>query len=177
MMSGREVVMLSLLGGWFLCSVAAQIPGRLSERLRYWDVIYVLPFWSFFAPVPGRSDFFLLCRDTLEDGAVTDWLDVTPWEPRRFYDFLWNPGRRDRKRFLDLISLLLLLAADRPPESALQMSLPYLALLNYVASLRHPSNAVATQFLVMQRDHPGTHPAEPSANFVSASHSLASGSP
>ncbi|MBJ7341725.1 hypothetical protein [Mycolicibacterium sp.] len=170
-----EFVFGAALAAWLAVSVVAQLPDRFAEVLRRRDRANLLPLWSFFAPNPGVSDLYLLCRDERSDGTRTTWRDVTPVNNRRWYAPLWNPGRRARKYLFDVTNTLLLFAAQdlgSARVALIQTSLPYLSLLNYVSHLPRPANHVRTQFVVAQMD-PGTRRLAASASpLVSEFHAI-----
>lgn len=146
-----EAFVVCLLGGWFTVSVLGQIRIPGIQRLRSWDVLGLVPMWWFFAPTPPHGDISLLYRDQLLDGTFTDWTEIRVGGRRRWWCFVWNPGRRERKAFLDIASTL---AADAMEVShtAVQLSLSYLALLSFVSAQPRTEASVATQFLVMITD-------------------------
>jgi hypothetical protein len=166
-----EVVIGAALAAWFAATALVQLEIKVSKRLVRLDTAGVLPSWRFFAPVPGRSDLFLMCRDERDDGSITGWQDVTPWEDRRSFNLVWNPGRRDRKALLDIALVLADARAQDVRASVIRASVPYLAILNYVSALPRPDNHVRTQFVIAHRHH-GFGDEVPGPTFVSERHAL-----
>lgn len=136
--------------------------------MRRWDPLGLIPMWWFFAPNPARGDFYFLYRDRLRDGAVTDWTEIQAAR-RRWWNMAWNPGRRQRKALFDIVTALAA-RAQETTDVTIQVSLPYLALLNYVSRLPRSAASESTQFIVMQTD--ADAPDEPRAVFMSRLHRL-----
>jgi hypothetical protein len=151
-------------------SIVAQIP-KLKARLRNLDVLYLLPEYSFFAPTPAKGDFSLLYRDRKEGGQMGPWHELPLAGRRSISNALWNPGRRNRKATFDICTDLAkhLLGENTPRE--VQVSVPYLVLLNHVSSVPRGQEAKATQFLIMM-SHGAEQEREPSVMYLSAVHGL-----
>jgi hypothetical protein len=139
---------IGALGAWYAVTAAAQFPA-LRRRLDRFDPSgMLLPSWRFFAPWPAVHDLDLYCRDQLADGTVTPFRDVTIVQARRLQHAVFHSNRRHEKGVFDLCQATLWLAARWPLER-LQLTLPYLHLLNWVtASCAHHPDAVRTQFLI-----------------------------
>lgn len=162
---------IGVMAAWFLASVLGQLPLRLTARLRRWDLCGLIPYWNFFAPRPGTSDFHLLYRDRLPDGTVTPWTEVPLCDSRRWWHVAWNPVKREKKALFDVAVQLLKEALEAPRTELLQVSVPYLVLLSFVSALPRAVAATGTQFLVMLS--PGRAPdGAPEPVFTSALHGL-----
>jgi hypothetical protein len=135
---------LILLGLW----LAVSLLGNLSsfERLRRWDFFSLIPQWKFFSPNPATRDFVFLYRLQLTNESLTNWIEVPLDSSRAWWNFIWNPGKRQRKAFFDLASELSVVIKDGEMEVA-QLSIPYLALLNFISG-RYPY-CRGVQFLLM----------------------------
>lgn len=164
-----EKAVIGIWGVWLLVSLLVYIP-RLTVRLRSWDVFMIVPEWRFFAPVPAQGVYHVLYRDELRDGSVTDWTEIQVAEKRRWWNCLWNPGRRGRKAFFDAV-VELVQHVKYSPEMPLESSTPYLTLLNYVTGRMRPAPPAFTQFLIMHsRESYSEH--EPEPVVLSGLHSL-----
>jgi hypothetical protein len=163
-----ESVAVGLFALWLLLSAAVLFP-KLSPIIRRADWLCLVPEWKFFAPNPGRHDFHLLYRDQFRDGTLTEWTEVSPTGKRRWWHFLWNPAKRGNKALFDTVSQLF--DHVRAGDKTLEVSIPYLTLLNYVSSLPRTTSPVFTQFLLMcsQGNLPDK---DPELCYFSARHSL-----
>lgn len=161
---------VAVLGGWLIASAVGQLPVERFQRLRRWDPGNLIPEWTFFAPNPGIHDAHLLYRDLLEDGTLTEWREIPLLEPRIYAHTVWNPNSRQEKAVFDAISELKIRSAYTDQKS-LQVSVPYLALLNFVSSLFHEEGANATQYLVAESTGIDLTE-EPSMVFLSNLHGL-----
>lgn len=124
---------LSTLVVWSIWSVVNQTPWRLARRLKRLDVIGFIPRWTFFAPEPGRTDYHLVYRDLSDDlQSGGPWIELIPVGARPWHAALWNPTRRARKAVIDLTQMMCQLSLDTSQSAAVAVSLPYLAVLNYV---------------------------------------------
>jgi hypothetical protein len=139
---------IGVLGTWYAATAAAQF-SWVRRRMDKLDVSgMLLPSWRFFAPWPAVHDLDLFCRDQLADGTVTPFRDVTIVQARRWQHSVFHANRRHEKGVFDLCQATVFLAARWPLEQ-LQLTLPYLTLLNWVTlSCAHHPDAVRTQFLI-----------------------------
>lgn len=144
-----EIVIAVAFTAWLIASIANQLPGDLCRWLKRRDVIAAIPAWTFFAPNPGRSDYFLLYRDRSPDGHLGPWRVVAMEGKDGLLSALWNPLKRKNKALTDMVSELLFLAA-RYRKSSLVVTMPYVVLLNVVSSQRRTAPAEATQFAVFE---------------------------
>ena len=162
-----EKLAITVWAVWLLLSIVVHLP-PLTPLIRRWDYLSLVPEWKFFSR-PPQHDYHLLYRDVALDGCVSGWKEVSVAEPRAWWNFLWNPGRRARKAFFDAIT-----EAARYCHaqcSGVEASVPYLTLLNYISSLPREFPAEFTQFAVLMS--PTTGPLqEPRLLFSSAAHRL-----
>ena len=159
-----------VFGAWFCASLAVYIPG-LKEAIRWLDQMYLIPEWRFFAPNPGRHDFYLLYRDWTVEGEARPWVQLLQEPSRHLSQAVWNPSKREHKAVLDIVSALgAHLAAE--PET-ISLSIPYLSIVNYISeSLIHSEDVKSTQFMVMQSAGSVERAPDPSLVFVSQLHDL-----
>lgn len=148
---GRGLI-FALLGLWFTASAVKQEPTRRTEWHRRLDPGgLLLPEWRFFAPHPGTHDNNVLYRDEMEDSELTPWREITSAVPRKLLHIFWFPEHRADKVIFDLaaeVSNTILDGKLESPED-IQLSLPYLFLLNHVTHNHpHEARAVRTQFLI-----------------------------
>jgi hypothetical protein len=144
----------------------------LRSRIGLADRLGFVPRWSFFAPTPGVHNFYLLYRIRFDDGTVGQWMSLCGLDRfRSQWAAIWNPDRRTKKTVFDLAAILVQERADDEHARALiQLSIPYLLILNYISGLSPRSGVNAVQFLVMENYQDGSaYPV-----FVSALHSMES---
>jgi hypothetical protein len=162
-----------LFAVWFLLTAVGQLGVPLARRIRSWDVCMLLPSFRFFAPTPSVHDLHLLYRDHLASGGVTRWYEVPAARPPQWINPVWNPGRRQNKALFDTTQhLARQINENRASPKAIVVSIPYLALLNYVSALPRPHLVSSTQFLVMRTDR--LKGGEPLTFFVSSRHAIES---
>jgi hypothetical protein len=163
-------VTVLVLGAWTLATVAHGAGLPVERVIRSETLLRFVPQWNFFAPTPGVHDYHLFYRDQLASGDVGPWREAGTFaRPRRLVDAIWNPDGRAVKAWLDLVPTLSLEAyalRDRP--DAVQLTLPYLLLVNYAAHLPGSALSVARQVMIT-RAAPDT---EPEVVFVSRLHGL-----
>ncbi|MFI9176083.1 hypothetical protein [Streptomyces lincolnensis] len=118
------------------------------------------------------QDFTLVYRDLTQDGQVSPWCEVPGIRITKYpLCALWNPGRRHTKAMLDITKDLMQLLDDAPGEREIQITVPYLALLNYVAALPRLDSSCSTQFALVTTKSSAT--AEGSGViFASSLHSM-----
>lgn len=163
-------VSIALLTVWLLASAYSQTKGRGVGRLRSHDIFSLIPNWSFFAPRPGTSDYHLLFRDIAADGAPLSWEEIPLADKRSLRGALWNPQKRKTKTLSDVVRGLLVLAQDTTLKDY-SMTLPYLAILNYVSSLPRPAGRLETQFMILKSEGFFSRD-DPKFLFLSNLHSL-----
>lgn len=178
----REIAHKALYGlfaSWLGLTLLGQRLYRdQTRRSRLDKLVLILPDWRFFAPNPCVNDHHLLVRDTLADGTVTGWRQISTVEERRWSHALWHPHRRAEKTIFDLTAELLRYLSrndydsmGRRADPSLQLCMPYVTLLTHVASAGHPPDAVATQFLIAVSGGYETEE-EPMMVFLSELHPL-----
>lgn len=150
---------------WFALSVIVQFPVALAYKVREYDVMGLLPSWSFFAPNPARTDVHLVYRHVLKGGSVCAWTEAFVWTPP-WYRAIWNPDKRAEKAISDACGSL----AAKRTEQGVRLSVGYLLLLNFVSHLPRLHGAEAVQFALLGSY--GSADAADFARFVSDVHPL-----
>jgi hypothetical protein len=159
-MSPADVAVVLFFVVWLALCIASQFSTDRINALKRFDVLQILPIWTFFAPNPGRSDYHVIGRDRLRDGTVTSWRDVLPIPGQDALSPFWNPRKRRTKVVVDAVATLVDMVGrakrdDRPTaslERTLLISGPYLVLVNIVAhAADHHPDAAAFQFAVVER--------------------------
>ncbi len=122
-------------------------------------------------PTPGAFDFYLLYRDQLVTHELTEWIEIPLIVTRPWYAFVFNPGRRSAKAFMDVISDFTRQSKDHP--ESIVGSMPYLTLLHHVSA--QPSTELSThrQFLVLV-ESAETDEAQPQLMLSSDFHEIGS---
>jgi hypothetical protein len=148
-MEALDAVLAVLFGSWLLISALAQVEVVVPRlrTIRRFDLFSVVPQYNFFAPVPGTKDFHLLVRSTTQNGEFSRWLELTSVPGRRWWNCLWNPDRRVRKALFDHATTLAR-ESQACSLTALQISIPYLVLLNHATAVIAPLGASQVQFLI-----------------------------
>ena len=136
---------------WFVLSILLQFRGRLSERLAAHDFLNLLPIWTFFAPAPGASDYHLLYRDFDSLGVASEWVQIPSTFQRSVIRTIWNPRKRINKGVLDMIQVLSKMQNAFINERAVVcLSIPYLALTNFVCGQPRSNGAVSREFVIVE---------------------------
>ena len=96
------------------------------------------------------TDYYLLYRDRLPDGSLDNWRKVELKDSTNGLRLaLWNPTKRRQKALSDLLGSLIELARQCGTD-ALVVSVPYILILNFIASRPHTLGTDATQFMVLE---------------------------
>lgn len=169
-----DIATLAAFSCWLAATVAHSF-GIGSKLERHFGVLaQLLPGWNFFAPTPGTADYFLLYRDYHGDTSEpTPWREVQTLSPSRTkLAWLWNPEKLRTKSFFDMVQAIGMECRGRncARDKMLQLSVPYLHLLNYVTGLPRWPTPQATQFFIMVQESRGQ---EPAMMMVSAVHRIA----
>src|SRR5215210_3051032 len=128
-MSDAAVVVVIVYILWVAATVANQFHSWCPAWLRAVDVFGLIPVWTFFAPNPGMTDYYLLYRDRLPGGSFDNWrkVELKPSE-NGFRLALWNPAKRKHKALSDMVSSLIRLANQSRSEAL--VTVPYILILN-----------------------------------------------
>jgi hypothetical protein len=163
-----SILSTGILATWLALSLLVLIP-RFRGHIHRRDLFSLIPEWSFFAPNPAQGDFHLVYRDILSDGTTTTWAEISFEHPRRWWHWLWNPGKRPFKALFDAV-VDLALQAGHNPETVIG-TVPYITLLNHVAGIPRVFPVAYTQFMVLHSE--GTcSTGEPEMLFVSNQHAI-----
>lgn len=165
-----QTIVLLLLSLWFVLSALSQLKLQPLQKLKARDNFSLLPNWSFFAPRPGTFDYHLLFRDGDSSGNFNKWEEVPLADPRTLWGAVWNPGKRNKKALSDSVHALAQRSKTQPLK-AVQLTIPYLATLNYISSLPHTESATHTQFMILRSDGFFSQK-DPQVVFLSYVHSL-----
>jgi hypothetical protein len=135
---------------WVVANVANQFHSWCPTWLSALDVFGLIPVWTFFAPNPGMTDYYLLYRDRLPEGSLDNWrqVELKPSE-NSFRLALWNPTKKKHKALSDMVSALIRLAKYREHEGLIA-TVPYILILNFITSRPHSLGADGTQFMVLE---------------------------
>lgn len=144
-------ICIAVLGIWFLISALSQLKVRGVSELKTHDIFSLIPNWSFFAPRPGTSDYHLLFRDIHANGTPCKWQEIPLAEERTLFGAVWNPQKRRTKTLSDVVRGLLQMAQDTSIKD-FSLTLPYLAILNYISSLPRSTSCAETQFMILKSE-------------------------
>ncbi|HWV75132.1 MAG TPA: hypothetical protein VN040_25610 [Pseudosphingobacterium sp.] len=161
------LVLAGMLGCWFLFSVLKYF-SFAQDWIIAKDGLQLVPTWNFFAPEPNKTDYYLYYR-VFSEHSDSCWRSVSFGQGRKWYAFLWNPNRRDRKSLFDLCQMLVSTSSTKQDE--LVYSMPYLLLLNHVNHLCTNDIGEYVQFAI-GRIVPIEDEGRLSIAFISNSHLL-----
>lgn len=164
-----ELIAIGLLFSVFMCTILHEIKlfERFFEKLPM--AMQFVPMWSFFAPNPYQSDYYILFRTISSKNLVGAWKQAHYYEkPKYLYSCFWNPGKWFKKGIIDLAMDLCRISTATKNKAQICLSTPYLSILNYVQSFDLDSDAEKIQFLIMSRSKQNIE-----MNFLSEAHSLA----
>lgn len=147
-----EFIAGTSLFGLFIATYLKEFLKSESFSQKFPFINCLLPSWSFFAPTPYSSDYFLLYRFIYEDNHIGKWQQANRiLENRPYYSFLWNPENRFLKGFVDVILDLVKCIHAVKDKNQICMSIPYLHLLNFINSFSRDPSTVKVQFVVMSQ--------------------------
>ena len=142
-----HILVATIFAVWLLASAIVYLP-RVGKAIRRRDQLLLIPNWQFFAPIPARHDVHFLYQDKYGDDTLTRWTEIVLPGQRRWFNMVWNPDKREHKALFDIEQQLIehLSAEDR----GLEVSIPYLTLLNYISRLPRTTAPHFTRFLMMR---------------------------
>ncbi len=94
----------SVLILWLLASAIHQFKFNWWIRISKFDILNLLPDWSFFAPNPGRHDIHLVYRNWNHNDPES-WIEFTTYKMSG-WRCVWNPNRYCNKALFDLSNAL-----------------------------------------------------------------------
>lgn len=124
-----------LLAVSFLITVAYSTPLKKTNLFFSELLVRFIPKWNFFAPNPGKFDFYLLYREQHFGQSVGPWIqcELSDYKRNKLY-WIWNFKKIGRKSLFDLSSALTAEVHQTEQEICkLKLSIPYLLLLTYVS--------------------------------------------
>lgn len=149
-MSYAAIVVVIIYVVWGAATIANQFHSWCPMWLRALDIFGLIPVWTFFAPNPGMTDYYLLYRDRLPDGSFDNWKKIElKGSENGFRLALWNPTKRKHKALSDLVCSLIAVVNHRGVE-AVFVSVPYILILNFITSRPHSLGTDCTQFMVLE---------------------------
>ncbi len=180
-MSVGETLVAIVVGIWIGLTILNQM-----KRTRRWvtfivayDVLGLIPIWTFFAPNPGNTDTHLLYRDLYGDGTITQWKELNLVK-RRNVLHIWQPKRRISKAVVDVFPDLLNNFDDnetvtesefKPLPKTKMLSFPYILLLNLTCMEQTDIFSERRQFAIAKTNGHNWR-SEPTVFFVSAFHEI-----
>ncbi len=155
-------IVVIILITWLILTVFNQInPLRKSLSFIFgYDVLGMIPLWTFFAPNPGDTDTHVLYRDRNVAGNVGAWKEIDPIIRENIFD-CWNPKRRLSKAVVDIIPDLLQShysntnneeVIKKTVNKRIALSFPYLLILNYVCMQPRDPFAETRQFAIARTE-------------------------
>jgi hypothetical protein len=135
---------------WLVATVINQPNYKWAKRLTGFDVLHILPRWTFFAPNPGTSDYHFVYRQMDEEGAISAFKEISLLNERSLIACFWNPDKRVKKALLDLsISMNQLIVTKEVNENNLRLTFPYVAFLNFLSKFSFDDKTNSVQFLIL----------------------------
>jgi hypothetical protein len=157
--------LLLFYGAWIFLTVLYGRPRKAAELSRYGVFGLLIPSYNFFAPDPAVHDYHILLRDYDERGNSGPWRDVAGFVGHRpWYSPIWNPQKLMKKALFDILMFLFEEIKEREQftkrlndkyrsfeYNAIELSLPYLLLLNFISNLPKDCFVRRRQFMVVRR--------------------------
>jgi hypothetical protein len=137
----------AVLFAWLVASAIVQFKSPRFNFLKRHDLFSLIPSWTFFAPRAGTYDCHLVFRERLLDGQITVWkeLQLRDVSPLRVF---WNPSKRSQKTLSDFSGALVRMSGRKMNRRQVYLSMPYVALANFVANLPASTLVRSRQFAV-----------------------------
>lgn len=172
-----EISIISIISLFTLLSCFAQFKKPFGKVVNQIDKYGILPNWSFFAPIPGTSDYRIVFCDIDILGHKSNWQEVEMgFKKKRTVDFFWNPKKYFQKGIIDLIQALLLEYADCKEKRLIQFSWSYLVLLQIVIREKREQDIRSRQFAIVSTKGFDSNK-DLDLVFISFKHKLSNGDP
>lgn len=146
-------VFVLLFSIWLILTLAIQFNTSFANTISQWDVLCLLPRWTFFAPNPGHTDIRVLVRfgnSSLIGSWRELWLSSRADDASTLVRGLVNPYRRVEKLLFDFRNALM-----EPSITATQvrMSSEYIALLEISELVARSLGCETVQFLLAETNY------------------------
>jgi hypothetical protein len=148
-MSVWTVATGALCGAMLVVTAASQLRRfGWAQWLKRYDACAYIPAWTFFAPNPGVNDTRVLWREQLLDGTVGPWHEMVPPQSG-LLRAVWNPTKRARKAVTDCGPMVVRMISRNKTSALPMLGLPYLMIVQHMASLHGSPIGLARQFTVV----------------------------
>lgn len=147
---------------WLVLTVANQFDYARSKlgSVFTFDVLGLIPVWTFFAPRPGTSDYRIFFRGRNDCDESVPWNELELSEPRKPWHFFWNPHKRHVKVLNDLVQAFLRFyysAFTKNYDStqlraACMLNMAYLATLSLIEARARSLAMVSVQFAIIKEE-------------------------
>lgn len=147
-----ESIALIFFISYALMSVAYQIESPLKGWLSRHDRLGLIPSWTFFAPIPGTSDYRVVFRDFCESDICSSWAEIDLYSTRRFFRWIWHPAKHRQKCITDTIQFLMTELGRRHSDDSddgIILSWGYLQLLRLVNESPRSDESTFRQFAIV----------------------------
>jgi hypothetical protein len=171
-MSTAAIVVITIHVLWGVATIVNQFHSWRPRWLNVVNIFGLIPVWTFFAPNPGMTDYYLLYRDRLPDGSLDNWKKIElKGSENGFRHMLWNPTKRKQKALSDVLSSLIEFV-KHGGNDAVVVSVPYILILNFVTSHPHTLGTDGTQFMVLEHGGFANEPERSQVLMMSGIHRL-----
>jgi hypothetical protein len=171
-MSAAAIVVITIYVLWGLATVANQFHAWRPKWLGMVNIFGLIPVWTFFAPNPGMTDYYLLYRDRLPDGTLDNWKKIElRGSENGFRHMWWNPTKRKQKALTDALSSLIEFVRHGGND-AVVASVPYILILNFITAQPHTLGTNGTQFMVLEHGGFANEPEHSRVLVMSGIHRL-----
>lgn len=144
-----DAVTQGVFATWLVLTVLCQTRSRFSSTVRHWDLVALVPLWTFFSPNPLQQNVNLFYRTISDNGDTSGWKPILPRETMGLRRLGFNPHRRARKALIDLVIQFVQEKDDYASTDAMKISIPYIAMLLEAVTAAQEPNARSVQFCVL----------------------------
>lgn len=146
------LIILGFLSAWFIISLVFQFSSKVKSKVAEHDVFGLIPSWSFFAPIPGTSDYRLVYRDYKQNETFSEWSEVSFYKKFSLLRVVWNPQKVEIKALSDVCQIFLKeVTSDfyKANPALLRVTTSYIALLSKVCNEPKPYDSRERQFAIL----------------------------
>ena len=151
-----SLIRILVIGGfatWLILTVQVQFDCRMTRIIRSFDLLHLLPRWTFFAPNPGTSDYHLVFRVMDAAGTVSPFEEIYLQNRNHALEAIWNPRKRVHKCMVDLaMDLSRLTSLPEINDNNVQLTLSYVGLLNFLRGAARPPGTKLVQYALLKSE-------------------------
>jgi|GEM_PF-3331021 len=131
----NDYIIITILSSFTVLSVVYQLKSKFNlKKIWKWDKYGIIPNYSFFAPLPLTNDFRIIYRITSNEDTKNNFEELSAYQYKNWYIFLFNPFKYYNKGLIDLCVSLMkeYKSLEEDSKNFIQVSSNYIGILKVI---------------------------------------------